>query len=744
MEAVVADKATGPLRKIREELAAFRETDGMKSLKETMAGLREHTAEFSKAAAGASSVMGGIGIVGVAASLSVGKLIDTFRELAARSADLKALSLETGQTVDAINKLEHVAPRFAIAPEAMAKALGTLGGNMEQFRRHVGELYGELSRQAPDVAKKLLGENPDQQVQEIIKFLDTIKNSEIRKNWAEAFFGDGDIARLVQDGYGKFAEQQAAVAKNIPKITADYQKQAEAFNNSIHDFNDALENLETKVGPAIFKQLKQAADDFRSAFDSIKDAWSWWQSNKDKDVKTFVDDNARAGYDALKKQHEANDEATRQGRGPVIDLPGIITGQTHPTDADVDTHRKFQEDRNNINPLFHKSSFATWDDGGGAVGSSGSDGLQRAVRYGVVQGLQDFEDMKRAQQDGAGGAAGGGFQRASYETSGLPSSMGGGGAEDVYSALKGNAAVKDRMDFIRSEAAKLGIDPDVALAVANSEGLKRFSGDNGSSFGDFQLHVGGGLGDAFRKQTGLDPSDPKNWRQMDQFALRHASRNGWTDFHGAANSGIGRMQGIGAGGAAPAGAPGTAVDHAMKLIGAGVGQAAHALGSRMTPGEWCADFINGAFKSAGMQGVNSSMALAFKSWGHAVGLNDAKKGDVLLEDHGGGHGHAMLFTGERDKRGRLGVVSGNYGDHVRFNWEDPRLVSAARRANILDAERKHGGPGDSSQTVTHKGSAEVTIKGLPSGSSIHSKTNGLISSVKLNRASTQPDLTWGA
>lgn len=103
--------------------------------------------------------------------------------------------------------------------------------------------------------------------------------------------------------------------------------------------------------------------------------------------------------------------------------------------------------------------------------------------------------------------------------------------------------------FIRSEAAKRGINPNVAMAVAKSEGFNSFSGDNGTSFGAFQLHVtpggrGRAVGDQFRTATGKDPSDPANERAAIAFALDDARKNGWTAYHGAANTGIGQWQGI--------------------------------------------------------------------------------------------------------------------------------------------------------------------------------------------------------
>jgi hypothetical protein len=129
---------------------------------------------------------------------------------------------------------------------------------------------------------------------------------------------------------------------------------------------------------------------------------------------------------------------------------------------------------------------------------------------------------------------------------------GGGGGGDVGQTGQAGqrAGAMERETWIRAKAAELNIDPEVAMHVSRSEGFKQFSGDNNTSFGDFQLHItpggrGHAVGDEFQKQTGLDPSDPANERRSDEYALDWVKRHGWGDFHGAANSGIGSHQGIG-------------------------------------------------------------------------------------------------------------------------------------------------------------------------------------------------------
>jgi hypothetical protein len=113
--------------------------------------------------------------------------------------------------------------------------------------------------------------------------------------------------------------------------------------------------------------------------------------------------------------------------------------------------------------------------------------------------------------------------------------------------------------FIRDAARKRGIDPDIAVRVANSEGgvtepARRGTFDTGSSWWAFQLHYGGsgyehfgtiaGMGNGFTALTGWQPGDPAAWRDATRYALNRAKANGWGAWYGAAHVGIGRWDGI--------------------------------------------------------------------------------------------------------------------------------------------------------------------------------------------------------
>jgi hypothetical protein len=122
---------------------------------------------------------------------------------------------------------------------------------------------------------------------------------------------------------------------------------------------------------------------------------------------------------------------------------------------------------------------------------------------------------------------------------------------DGAESTSGRDSAADREKRIRSIAAMLNIDPEIAMHVARHEGFSSFNSTipGEKSYGDFQLHVtpghrGRAVGDMFQIETGLDPSDPRNEAASDKFGLEWAKAHGWGDFHGAGNSGIGNWQGI--------------------------------------------------------------------------------------------------------------------------------------------------------------------------------------------------------
>lgn len=153
-----------------------------------------------------------------------------------------------------------------------------------------------------------------------------------------------------------------------------------------------------------------------------------------------------------------------------------------------------------------------------------------------------------------------------------------------------DAAAATVADYIRQAAILRGINPDIALRVANSEGGldtdRRGTFSTGSSWWPFQLHYGGlgtpyeylgtqaGMGNDFTAQTGFKPGDAAAWEASIDYALDHALTDSWSKWYGAAGVGIGPWEGL------PAHAEGGTIDRLTMLVDMSTGKPYGTAGER--------------------------------------------------------------------------------------------------------------------------------------------------------------------
>lgn len=271
------------------------------------------------------------------------------------------------------------------------------------------------------------------------------------------------------------------------------------------------------------------------------------------------------------------------------------------------------------------------------------------------------------------------------------------------------APLGDIASYISQAAAKRGVDPDIALRVAKSEGglsswnmqsLYKKNGVQEPSFGPFQLYKGGGLGNEFMRKTGLDPALAANGPAGVDFALDHASKKGWGAWYGAGKAGIGNFDGIGAnpgmGSAADAvnklaGSAGAATK-GLDTFGGGLGKIGSALSSSSFPS---APAAPGGGGGGGLFGWLSGLFGAFKPIGAQATL--AASGGItgLFADGTNYAPGGMAIVGERGPE----LVNLPQGSQV-FNTNRSAQMMGGSNDNAASAgPRKlevhvHGGSGD--------------------------------------------------
>jgi hypothetical protein len=201
--------------------------------------------------------------------------------------------------------------------------------------------------------------------------------------------------------------------------------------------------------------------------------------------------------------------------------------------------------------------------------------------------------------------------------------------------------IKQIETYIRQQAAAMGINPDIAVQVAKSEGLAdgvwqsnlNYKGDREQSYGPFQLFMGGGLGNEFQDKFGKSPADPSSWMDQVTFSLGKAKEGGWAPWHGAKRVGLDRWAGIKAG--APA-ARTASVGPVEGLGGNASPEAAYTLpstpqspsqgpGAAVEPGLW--DYISGNRKAAGTAAQDLGGAMAGMD-GSATPALDPRKSEM--------------------------------------------------------------------------------------------------------------------
>lgn len=94
------------------------------------------------------------------------------------------------------------------------------------------------------------------------------------------------------------------------------------------------------------------------------------------------------------------------------------------------------------------------------------------------------------------------------------------GHVDTTGTGVGHVAPKaERLAYYKQKTAELGLNYKAIVATVANEGLHNYIGDNGKSFGDFQLYTGGGMGNE-AEAAGVNIRDPKAWKQQADYALQ--------------------------------------------------------------------------------------------------------------------------------------------------------------------------------------------------------------------------------
>ncbi len=280
----------------------------------------------------------------------------------------------------------------------------------------------------------------------------------------------------------------------------------------------------------------KAATDFEQAWRNVTANIDANISGLAKDAETFLTPILEKLDEIQRKSGPAIDFKSTKGRGRTFgSLFGFDITGNWTDDFEKNLHialidiEKWGRD---VESFFETLPWSRWLFGVGGAQTSG-------VGLGGIDTLGMPSDAT-----GSGGGIGGWLGRA---WGGVKSFFGGNGVRRRRKEL--DPALDEK---IKAKALQWGIDPDVARRVYASEGggsnLGYMQpGDNGTSFGPFQLHRGGpgSVGTEYERQTGFSADDPKHIDDYLDFTMNWVRNHGWGAWSGARKQGIEGYQGVG-------------------------------------------------------------------------------------------------------------------------------------------------------------------------------------------------------
>ena len=580
--ASVTDQFTNPLRSLRSQLNSIAINPVGKAMAKDWTGVREGfgkiTSEINTGLAPAISRLGIQSFGAGAAVASIGLAVKSF---ATSTRHLNLFSKSVGLGVTQLRELQAVGEHFGVSMDQTQGSLKAFAGNIDQIHRRWGNAYGQLrAMNLGELAEKLVSApNMQSAIDTAIEGLKSIQNPVRRREVAELLFGSDQWATVaaeltpslrksIKDAVAAIPAESAAAADgfalNMTKIGLSLEKlKVESIGPLLPAVNDLMAAFNQPQTFAFIKtEFDGVATGVKSLIGEIQGALEWLKNAKDA-AGSFLGGEKTGGAvrngimpetsigEALSNPEIAKRKLLADQARRGIDVQDEIINRKESRGEDSSESRRRRDKlaeeikrlADEIQTLrkggatVQQQSFGLGGGGGGGLGGliqnaslgGGVDLGGAGFRWGYGRGWEGYTPRIGSGAGGTGSRSGG------SRVEGTP------GFVPVEGKGVGHSAPnREREAYVRAEAAKRGIDPDIAVRVAKSEGFGRYVGDKGTSFGDWQLHFknnipglsNGGLGDVLMKRHKIDARDPSTWREQTQFALDEAAKGGWAPWHG--------------------------------------------------------------------------------------------------------------------------------------------------------------------------------------------------------------------
>jgi hypothetical protein len=679
----LADNASAGLAKLNEEIRQLgsganqqhiekfkRETaETTRKVKEMGNEVGDAYKGLGQLRAGLAAGVAGLSLFGYEIARQIKVIVDYADKIRTLNQQARAIGVNPSQLKNVTEQLQA----FGISGEAAASSIAAVQGKIAELQRRGSALRADMMAHAPDEQSRrnmtayldrlsrastlaeqlnIIRQGGENIYRETLERTHSTQRAAAVRNefWAKQGYN-----ALLQNA-GKLQE----LSKEEQRIADERAARAEALSNQLGSMARKWNDMVEASNQPMLQNMKAVLEWAEPKLDKLKAFMEWMQKN---DIQ--IEPGAKV--EPLPPEQGPQGWLRRFGdwwRGPEKSFDEL--------QKSLDEHNKTIKELNDAikgGPGgFQPTGLGGGGFGGGGVipASLGGPALGGGGR-GRGWGGGGYTNL-----EAGGGAAPYGSSVGAGTGAGAGATPAAGGGGGGASSTKGPMTLGKGDDprgleqYIREAAKREGVDPDTAVRVAKSEGLRDFLGDRGKSGGAFQLYTGGGLGNEFQKETGLNPLDPANEKATIDWAMKKVPKTGWGPWHGAKRVGVGPREGL------PGGTPPNG-QTAGPGVGAGAGETTYAGGSRTYErrrGER-GEFNYAATGAFGGPGENLTTITLKNGQKVTVNANVADRykafTDELIEsgyplDVRGGGGYAP-----RSKRGGGGLSMHAYGAALDIN-----------------------------------------------------------------------------
>ena len=517
----LADNASAGLEKLNEQIKQLGQGAGpqhLEKFKRETGDLQSRLKAFGQEADGAFRGLGllraGLGAGAVAVGTLSAAVIKQIKELGDYTDKLRAVAIAARTIGVNPGQLKNLTDQFqevGVSADTATSGIASVSQKIAELKREGSTLKLDLLREAGNVDNMRAYINRLENAKTVAQQLNIIREAgeQVYNNARRRGYGEQEAANLRNNFWAKQGyTAQLAELHNAKELSAEQQrwaderfKNAQAYSKELGEIGNKWDDVLAKlkdplIGPdspflAMLKASNATLDWIIEKLDQVK-------REDERAARIDKELPAPGGLQNLNPFNQRNIDREQRMRHPDFQdrwrerIPEELQKNTEATKKLTSLIEEGTAGgRGATGGGFMPAAFHPDGGGGFGGGFGGGGGLGGRGASPRSFGSAEYPNLGGGGYSGGapyGNDAGPGTGRGAGATPAGPPT-GGPPGKGPITLGKGDDP-RGMEGYIRERAEKYGVDPDTAVRVAKSEGLRDFYGDHGKSGGAFQLYTG--------------------------------------------------------------------------------------------------------------------------------------------------------------------------------------------------------------------------------------------------------------